>query len=295
MKRILFGTDGSAGALAAARHLSHLPHHRDVHVHIVAALAVHDAASIAEAALKETEEALGSFPGHVTSAMSRADSTGEIVDILLATADYAEADLIAVGACGRSALDRFVIGSVAEGIARHADRPVLIARDSTVSPRVIVGVDGSEESRLAARFAARMLPEDRTLLLLHALNSPSGVVPTVDPVIAGAYYQAVEQQIATEQKEGARMLETLGEDIAVGGHNVDTLLTIGNPAAELIRVAEEQKAGLIVVGARGLTRVDRFLLGSVSERVVRHAHCSVIVFRRHTPDKVSVGKQNATC
>jgi len=279
MKRILFGTDGSASALAAARHLSHLAHDRQVHVHIVTVLAVHTPENVAETLLNQAREALGNFPGHITSAMSRAESTGEIVDILIATAQYADVDLIAVGACGRSALDRFFIGSVAEGMARHADRPVLIARDSVISPLVIAGIDGSTASHEAARFVAGNLPKERSLHLVHVIAPPSGAVLAVDPVIAGVYYQAADQQITSEQEQLSADLGALRDELAIEGRQVTTQITIGNASAELIRVAEAQHAGLVVVGARGLTGIDRFLLGSVSERVVRHAPCSVLVYR----------------
>jgi nucleotide-binding universal stress UspA family protein len=56
-------------------------------------------------------------------------------------------------------------------------------------------------------------------------------------------------------------------------------VVLGNPAAELVRIADEHRAGLIVVGSQGLSAIERFLLGSVSERVLRHAHCSVLVVK----------------
>jgi nucleotide-binding universal stress UspA family protein len=54
---------------------------------------------------------------------------------------------------------------------------------------------------------------------------------------------------------------------------------VGNPAVELVRIADEHSAGLIVVGSQGLSGIERFLLGSVSERVLRHAHCSVLIVK----------------
>ena len=78
MKRILYATDGSCGALAAGKHLSHLPHRRDVHVHIITILPVRDPTAAAEAILETAAESLGNFPGHVTTAVTRGETTGEI-------------------------------------------------------------------------------------------------------------------------------------------------------------------------------------------------------------------------
>ena len=57
-------------------------------------------------------------------------------------------------------------------------------------------------------------------------------------------------------------------------------MLLDNPAAEIVRLGEDMDAGLIVVGSRGLGGVRRALMGSVSDSVVRHAHCPVLVVRR---------------
>jgi nucleotide-binding universal stress UspA family protein len=139
--RILYATDGSEGGLSPARFLASLPHHRDVHVHIITVLEA-DAQDDGSAGLAAAEAALGEFPGHVTTATARtySNSTAEVVDVLLYTADYVNADLVAVGASGHSAIARFFLGSVAESVARHSRHPVLVTRPQTASPReVIVG------------------------------------------------------------------------------------------------------------------------------------------------------------
>lgn len=127
MIRILFATDGSRGSLAAARFLSSLGHHRDVHVHILIA-PDNDQQDEGSAVVQATQAALGDFAGHVTRAMFHADRTSEIADGILRSSDFSGADLIVVGARGRSAIERFLLGSVAEAVARHATVPVLVAR-----------------------------------------------------------------------------------------------------------------------------------------------------------------------
>ena len=67
---------------------------------------------------------------------------------------------------------------------------------------------------------------------------------------------------------------------AVGGTVAQAHLRMGTPAAEIVELAEELGVGLVVVGSRGLGGIRRALMGSVSDSVVRHAHCLVLVVRK---------------
>ena len=295
--RILYATDGSEGGLGPARFLANLPHHRDTHVHIVTILDNEDRGSGGDI-LSAAQAALGDFPGHVTTATGRGDSTSEIVDVLLYTADYANADLIAIGASGHSAVARFFLGSVAESVARHARQPVLMTRpQSTPLREVIIGVDGSDDSEAAAVFAATRLPLPVFCTLRLAAVVPQPVLGLVgDPLFPGAPdYMALEmvnQESRTRLRTSAEMLaEVLAELPGAPSGRPQIVVepvALGHPAAELLRVAEEHSAGLIVVGSHGLTGVQRFLLGSVSERVLRHAPCSVLVVK---PPMLGIGKE----
>jgi nucleotide-binding universal stress UspA family protein len=291
--RILYATDGSEGGLGPARFLANLPHHRDSHVHIVTILDSEDRGD-GGAALSAAQAALGEFPGHVTTATGRGDSTSEIVDVLLATADYTDADLIAIGASGHSALARFFLGSVAESVARHARHPVLLVRPQSAPLReVIVGVDGSDDAEAAAVFAAKQLPLPLVCTLRLAAVVPQPVLGMVgDPLFPGAPdYRVLE---TVNQETSRRLLartEVLAEVLRAspgGPQIVVEPVALGHPTAELLRIAEEHGAGLIVVGSHGQTGIERFLMGSVSERILRHAPCSVLVVR---PPLLATGKE----
>ena len=72
-----------------------------------------------------------------------------------------------------------------------------------------------------------------------------------------------------------------------GGEITETHARVGYPEAEIVDLAEEMRAGLIVIGSRGLGPLRRALMGSVSDSVVRHAHCPVLVVRhekKHAAD-----------
>ena len=282
--RILYATDGSKGALSAARFLASLPHRRDAHVHIVTVLPLDDDRD-ADALLVSAQAALGCFPGHVTTAIARGSSTSEIVDIVLATADYAKADMIAVGASGHSAIARVFLGSVAEWVARRARQPVLVTRPQLAPLReVIVGIDGSDDADAAAVFAASQIPLPLVCTIRLASVIPQPVFGVVgDPLYPGAPDFLTLEMVNREATHHAlahdeRLSQTLRS--LPGSARIDVEpIALGHPVPELVRIADEHSAGLIVVGSHGLTGIERFLLGSVSERVLHHAHCSVLIVK----------------
>jgi nucleotide-binding universal stress UspA family protein len=95
-------------------------------------------------------------------------------------------------------------------------------------------------------------------------------------------YLAVEMTNREAQKKASQEAEALADSLRSekGGFRIDVEpVVVGNPAVELVRIADEHSAGLIVVGSHGLSGIERFLLGSVSERVLRHAHCSVLIVK----------------
>lgn len=276
--KILFATDGSASNRAAARFLSRLGHHRNVHVHQVIAPEgyQHDDGAFA---LHQAQELMGDFAGHHTRAAYIAGSTSEIVDKTLCTAEIVGADMIVVGARGQSAIERFLIGSVAEAVVRHARVPVLVGRlpqervsNNDVPPplaAIVVGVDGSPDATEAALFAATTLPRPfgcglHLVTVLSDKKDTFGELP-----LTGTN----ETQYAEE------VLSDLQTELENRGVNATAQVVHGDPATEIIAVAQRLDAGLIVVGSRGLNPVERLFLGSVSDRVLWHAPCSVLVCR----------------
>jgi nucleotide-binding universal stress UspA family protein len=141
-------------------------------------------------------------------------------------------------------------------------------------PVIVVGVDGSDASNDALRWAARQA--ELTGSALVAVNSwqfPAAAYGAVMPLpddfdSAGASQKIVDQAID----------ETLGDHPAV---QVSTVVAEGPPALELLKAA--QNADLLVVGSRGHGAFVGMLLGSVSEHCVAHSPCPVVVVRHGTP------------
>jgi len=285
--RILFATDGSDSNLAAARFLPRLGHHPNAHVHLVIATDG-DQTDDGTFALHRAREAIGDFAGHFTRAAFRADSTSEIVDRILWESEIAESDMIVVGARGRSAIARFLLGSVAEAVARYANIPVLVARMSegatthaeTLPPleQIVVGVDGSTGATDAAMFAATTLPLPQGCILrLTTVLPQAGWIGLPEiPTEAGLESRAKQDAVRLHAQE---VLSDLRGELEAHGARVITEIVYGDPATELINVAVGAHADLIVTGSRGLSGIERFFIGSVSGRLLWQAPCSVLVCR----------------
>jgi nucleotide-binding universal stress UspA family protein len=130
---------------------------------------------------------------------------------------------------------------------------------------ILLATDGSEEARIASRMAATIaVSTGSTLHLVHVAGT-GGADPRV--------YEKMWRRSQTLLDEQAEKLRDAGVSIA------KVHLRNGRPEQEIVALAEELGAGLIVMGGRGLGGMKRALMGSVSDSVVRHAHCPVLVAR----------------
>ena len=142
---------------------------------------------------------------------------------------------------------------------------------------ILLATDGSDEAKLATQAATELSRETGSEVhLVYVLPTPAQLIghhlytdEMRESLIGGA-----ERDAETFLKEQA---EKIGSD---GGKVADTHLRSGDPDKEILRTAEALGVGLIVIGSRGLGAITRSLIGSVSDSVVRHAHCPVFVVRK---------------
>jgi nucleotide-binding universal stress UspA family protein len=141
--------------------------------------------------------------------------------------------------------------------------------------RILLATDGSDEAELAALRAVDLAQStDSELHVVHV-----GVLPIFLKSYPGTlgYYGKLYEQIVEVSKE--RLRKESWRVKAAGGTVAGAHLRMGAVDLEIVALAEELGVGLIVMGSRGLGGVRRALMGSVSDSVVRHAHCPVLVVR----------------
>ncbi|HYM68234.1 MAG TPA: universal stress protein [bacterium] len=141
--------------------------------------------------------------------------------------------------------------------------------------RVVLATDGSRHAERAAQwavaFATRLGDVDVTLVNV-------GHIPAA-PITGPGVHGVVEFRVVTESLEraGAEILARTAELFKGKAVEIRSTYRTGDPAHEVLKVAEEAHADLIVLGRRGLGRIGGLILGSVSERILHGAHCPVVV------------------
>src|SRR5215211_2760815 len=148
--------------------------------------------------------------------------------------------------------------------------------------KVLLATDGSREAQLAARTAADLA--QKTGSELHVVHV-FGIAPVGPPVypeatdLQGEALEVEAEERISEQRAREVLDAEVGKVRSAGGTVVEAHLIEGTIAPEIVALAEEVGAGLIVMGSRGHGGIRRVLMASVSDAVVRHAHCPVLVVR----------------
>ena len=145
--------------------------------------------------------------------------------------------------------------------------------------KILLAIDDSKFSQGALQsVVSRGCSQDTEIKVLHVLEPPSALL---GPEMTG-YDPEFETVWKALREQGKALVMKAADVLRKSGLNVSTMLEEGNPKSKIIDVAKEWHADLIVVGSHGRKGLDRFLMGSVSEAIVRHAHCSVEVVRTQT-------------
>jgi nucleotide-binding universal stress UspA family protein len=215
-------------------------------------------------ALKEAEQQLTSLKLKGTARKEQ----GPVAPTILKRAPKRDG-LLVVGSQGLDALDRFMLGSVSMNLIHHATCPVLVVKDEAVPlRRITLATDGSEASAKALGFVLTKFQPDRS-------TGKGWRVPIHVSVIHVMPFLKYPEL----KEAGRRLVEESVRKLVKAGFTAEPVCQLGKPAEEIMKVASKHHADLIVMGAKGLGAIARFLLGSVSTRVVQHANCSVLVVR----------------
>jgi nucleotide-binding universal stress UspA family protein len=245
-----------------------------------------------------TEVEVKRLHGETLACFESARATGVALDVLIDVGPAAHrildraadlpADLIVMGTHGTSGFEHLVLGSVTEKVLRKAPCPVLTVpprAEATSGPpfrRVLCAVDFSDWSLTALELAFSLAREsDAGVTIVHVIEWPWHEPPPpqlseMPPEQAAAL---AEYRRYLEQSATAR-LKALASD-AVPVRCATTLRVVhGKSYVEILRVAAEDHADLIVTGVHGRNAIDLMLFGSTTNQLVRRATCPVLTLRQ---------------
>ncbi len=210
----------------------------------------------------------------------RGFSPGEVIT------DHAhehDVDLIVMGTHGRRGPARLFFGSVAEEVVRFAKCPVLTVRE-LAEPRpvaevhkILVPVDFSPHSRAALAHARHLAARyEATLQLLHVIDLPA--YPYFYLPLAGF---DEPRRVSEIEKRSGEALERLEREVAGPAGPCEKYVVSGRPATRIASFAAEYESDLLVLATHGLSGIERLLLGSTSEEVVRSVPMPVFLVKSH--------------
>jgi nucleotide-binding universal stress UspA family protein len=213
---------------------------------------------------------------------------GDVAKEIVANARKGPGGLIVMGTHGRSGFERFVLGSVTEKVLRRADCPVLTvpahAPDSVPVPsglfsRIVCATDFSDCAMHALTYATSLAQETTAqLTVVHVVELPPEIPVDVHETIGGGPHSLREYVAAVTSERRDRLERAIREHVRTQCA-VTTVLASGKPYREILRVAAEQAADLIVVGIQGRGAIDRLFFGSTTAHLVRQASCAVLTIR----------------
>lgn len=151
--------------------------------------------------------------------------------------------------------------------------------------RILVAVDGSESAQKAAKKAAEMAEDLEAEVTLIHVYTETAQIPVNQFNEVASYLSAETMESIMEQQENTikdkrqKILDQDAQFFQERGLEVEKVLLHGDPADEVCEYAAENNCDLIVVADKGHGKVERFLLGSISDKIVRHAKTSVMVVK----------------
>lgn len=279
---VLLATDGSEAARAAVDAALTLAERFDATLHAVHVSDDETGAGGGLVGIEERAEQVGVAAGTAVLPFD-----GSVSQSVVEYAEEQDADLVVVGTHGRTGLDRFVLGSVAERVLREAPMPVLSVRTDTSLGEVedlLVPTDGSDCAKAAVGNAIDLAAATgATLHLIHVVD-----VTVAWPTGAGG-------RILDAMEEGGQA--ALDQAIDRAGRAdveaVEATLLSGSPYRAIADYAADQDVDCTIMGTHGRTGFDRYLLGSVAERVVRVAPSPVMAVKAAAPEEAEAGTWEA--
>ena len=228
---------------------------------------------------------------NLTSSGMAATSTTELgnpADVIAEHAAKEPNTLVAMSTHGRTGMARWVMGSVTDKVVHQIDQPMLVVRPDLDKPgpeeikfeTIIVPLDGSPE---AEQGMAQTLPLAKALglrvVLVTANPDPSDYYLVEDYPAGGAYYDFTKDVERADGETQTYLEHIAGRLRGEGFGEVEIRLTHGDAGGTIVDIAKESPNSLIGMATHGRSGVGRWIMGSVSSRVIRHSGDPVLLTR----------------
>jgi len=271
MEKLLLSTDGSEFSEGALREAINMAKTCSSKLYVVSVAVEPELTEFAESyPLVATEKLEMAVRQHLELVKERVEKEGLVCEIIqrrgpetykyiIDEAAKNNVEMIIMGRRGRTGLMRLMMGSVTAKTIGHAPCKVMVVpRAARITfEKILVPTDGSIFSDLASREAISIAKRTKSSLIVLSVAKKDENLPVAEA--------SVDMVKEVSKREGIK---------------VEALTLKGEPYEVIVDTAEKKKAGFIVVGSHGRSGIERLLMGSVTERVIGHAGCPVLIVRK---------------
>jgi len=296
LQKLLFPTDFSICAEQALAHAVFLAEKYDAEIHVLHVVTLfNDQPSIISNQITDTEATIRKLEDIAEKQLDKVvDAKGsdymKIITVtkrevsaataILGYASDNNIDLIVMGTHGRRGLGHLLLGSAAEEVVRLAACPVFTIRELK-EPKpvmkvnnILVPVDFSNYSKSALAYASEIaLSYNAQLQVLHIIEE------TMHPAFSISGKSSIFDLVPGIKEDSRKRIDKMLKDIVSDKVKSNVYIQAGRAASDIIKFAKENSTDLIVIATHGLTGLEHMLLGSVTEKVVRMAHCPVFTVK----------------
>ncbi len=219
-----------------------------------------------EDALREAKRLAEQERALIKTVVEEGEAHERIVDL----ADAENSDIIIMGRRGLRAIERMLVGRVTARVIGHSQRDVLVVPNNTSVgwKTIVVATDGSKYSRLAA---------DRAIAFAKSYGGELRVLSVVD--VPTEFYAEAPQAVEDLIRKAKQFVADVKKHAEDAGVKADTFVGEAEAHDAVNKLADEQKADMIVIGSHGRTGLRRLLMGSVAEKVIGFATRPVLVVK----------------
>lgn len=283
--KILLPVDGSEGAQRAVDAAAQIRWPKGSEFKVISVVERQRVLPRAAAALEDRArsvvEAARGFLEKADWPAASAVLRGAPSQVILEIARRWRADLVILGSRGLGTVRGALLGSVSAAVARAAPCSVLVVRGPLGPPlRAVMAVDGSKHSRLAARRLAALGARGNTVTVVQVITPPRiaslGLLPGKIAGVIRAELKSVTEEM---KSDASRTVRAVAKMFREAGWEAESLVRSGDPFAEVTSAAREASITLVGVGPRGVTGIERILLGSVTERLLSAPGVSLFIGR----------------